>query len=361
MSEDEVDVALFIAGRDGEWDIVKQMAERFNKRENAYGVAAELGNWEFVRSAVLERNTKRNTYLLARAACGGQQAMCHRLLDIRAEPIFDHSIGDMVDRQPFDLRGMLQALIDHVRTASEKVPNIDPSALVGASGQGQLEVAKLLILRSANVNAPRDDGYTPLILASQNGHAEVVRYLLSLNADASSMTASHGTTALIQAAQEGHLEVVKLLVANRADPNLSMTYAGLTALIRAAGKGHFEIAKVLIQSGAHVNATTTDNRATPLIYAARNGSMNTVQLLLQHRADLTATNADGHSVMDIARKFNRDEIERYLTIYLSKWCYGCSKIVEAPLKRCRCHKVKYCNTDCQRKHWPEHKPECKKT
>jgi hypothetical protein len=73
------------------------------------------------------------------------------------------------------------------------------------------------------VNGPRDsDGATALLLASQNGHCDVVKLLLGLGADPRhvSVASSGGEHPLLLAANQGHVEVVKLLIdadAARAD------------------------------------------------------------------------------------------------------------------------------------------------
>lgn len=42
-----------------------------------------------------------------------------------------------------------------------------------------------------------------------------------------------------------------------------------------------------------------------------------------------------------------------------KHCIVCKQIND--LKQCgTCHKVRYCSTACQKKHWPEHKKHCTK-
>ena len=77
---------------------------------------------------------------------------------------------------------------------------------------------KLLLANKADVNASNHNGATPLYVAAQNGHTEVVKLLLANKAD---VNARHtdGRTPLWMAAQEGHTEVVKLLLANKADVN----------------------------------------------------------------------------------------------------------------------------------------------
>jgi ankyrin repeat protein len=60
------------------------------------------------------------------------------------------------------------------------------------------------------VNAQAGDGGTALMLASQNGHQEVVRALLGAQADVNAK-AGNGATALMLASKNGHQEVVQLL------------------------------------------------------------------------------------------------------------------------------------------------------
>ena len=65
------------------------------------------------------------------------------------------------------------AFIDVLNTKSGFTP------LYLASHQGQLEVVKLLIRNSANINLPRNNGATPLYIAANHGHNDVVKYLLT--------------------------------------------------------------------------------------------------------------------------------------------------------------------------------------
>ena len=51
-----------------------------------------------------------------------------------------------------------------------------------ASQNGHLDVVRVLLDKGAEVNAKRIDGTTALMVASQNGHREVVRELLEKGA-----------------------------------------------------------------------------------------------------------------------------------------------------------------------------------
>jgi ankyrin repeat protein len=62
-----------------------------------------------------------------------------------------------------------------------------------------------------------NDGWTPLHIASQEGHLEVVRELISHGANPRLVTNS-GATALSNATRDGHAAIVQLLTAALAAP-----------------------------------------------------------------------------------------------------------------------------------------------
>lgn len=59
----------------------------------------------------------------------------------------------------------------------------------------------------------------------------------------------YGATALSFAADRGHLEVVKFLLSKNADPNVKDTFYGATPMDWASSGGHYEIMKVLVLGG----------------------------------------------------------------------------------------------------------------
>ena len=77
-----------------------------------------------------------------------------------------------------------------------------------------------MLAAGADVNQAKTDGATPLFIAAQNGHAEVVAQLLAAGADVNKAPTSgfySEATALYIAAQYGHTEVVEQLIAHGAD------------------------------------------------------------------------------------------------------------------------------------------------
>ena len=63
----------------------------------------------------------------------------------------------------------------------------------------------------ANPNLQTDDGGTPLIIASQNGHVDIVGFLLKANANPN-LYANNGVTPFFMASQKGHAHIVSLLL-----------------------------------------------------------------------------------------------------------------------------------------------------
>lgn len=110
------------------------------------------------------------------------------------------------------------------------------SALMLAALRGHSKAAAALVAAGAEI-AP--DGWTPLIYASFGGHAEMVRFLVSLDVDIDAQ-AENGMTALMAASRNGHLEIVKILLEHDADLTL-VAQDGLTALDIAASAGNKEI------------------------------------------------------------------------------------------------------------------------
>jgi len=91
------------------------------------------------------------------------------------------------------------------------------------------------------------DGNTPLIIAAQSHHYQIVDMLLKKGARPNLMN-NLGHTALYYSVLENDLKVVHLLL--QRGSNLRIRYNGKSLLMLAAAKGHFELVKILLLSGA---------------------------------------------------------------------------------------------------------------
>lgn len=89
--------------------------------------------------------------------------------------------------------------------------------LVWALTNGEMEDIGKLLVTCEDVNKViLDNGRTPLHVASDYGHAEVVDYLLSKGANVN-VQDKHKITPLLNACYEGHADCVKLLLEKGAD------------------------------------------------------------------------------------------------------------------------------------------------
>lgn len=78
----------------------------------------------------------------------------------------------------------------------------------------QLDLAKLLLEKGADVNAAKDEGSTPLHLAAKCGDEGMLDLLLEYGADKSAKTSSHHTPLRV-ALRNGHAKVAKKLKTGR--------------------------------------------------------------------------------------------------------------------------------------------------
>jgi ankyrin repeat protein len=130
------------------------------------------------------------------------------------------------------------------------------TALHWAASKNDVDLAKLLLIAGANLKAStRIGGYTPLLIASRSGHADMVTALLGAGADPNGVTAN-GATPLMFAAQAGKVATVDALLAGGADVNAAERVKGETALFFAAAYGRADVIRALTAKGASVGVKT---------------------------------------------------------------------------------------------------------
>lgn len=118
--------------------------------------------------------------------------------------------------------------------------------LILASSVGDVEGAKILLNEFEELDIDQQDsaGATVLMLASQEGHTEMVRFLLNKGAQVN-LQKRNGMSALMLASKRGHTGVVSLLLENGAHVNMQNTN-GVSSLMVASEEGHAEVVKMLV-------------------------------------------------------------------------------------------------------------------
>ena len=102
-----------------------------------------------------------------------------------------------------------------------------------AAMQGDTETVRSLLRAGADVNTAQGDGMTALHWAAYKGNAEVARILIYAGGNPRALTRLHDYTPLILASSGGHADVIVALLEAGADVN-AVTSAGASSIHLAA-------------------------------------------------------------------------------------------------------------------------------
>lgn len=170
----------------------------------------------------------------------------------------------------------LATLLLRYNATIDQTGQLNRTALHESAFLGLENFVYLLLESGANPNACDVKKKTPLALAAQNGHLNVVEVLLQKGADVG--CESESGTVLFEAAASGNPDIISLLLDSGADPNLPL-YSGHLPIHRVAYHGHILALEKLIP------VTTLDavkeSGMSPLHSAAAGGHAHCVDLLLK--------------------------------------------------------------------------------
>uniref|UniRef100_A0A2D4Q4P1 SOCS box domain-containing protein n=2 Tax=Micrurus surinamensis TaxID=129470 RepID=A0A2D4Q4P1_MICSU len=152
-----------------------------------------------------------------------------------------------------------------------------------SASRGNLECTAILLESGADPNEVTNDATTPLFLAVENEHTNVIKLLLQHGADVNGSHCWSEWNSLHQAAFQNYSEILKLLLDEGANKE-SVDDFGITPLFIAAQYGKLECLRILISYGANINCQAKD-QATPLFIAAQEGNDKCVELLLAEGAN----------------------------------------------------------------------------
>ncbi|XP_055381299.1 ankyrin repeat and KH domain-containing protein mask isoform X2 [Condylostylus longicornis] len=185
------------------------------------------------------------------------------------------------------------------------------SLLSMACSAGYYELAQVLLAMSAaQVEDKGQKDCTPLMEAASAGHLDIIRLLLSHNADVNAQCTT-GNTPLMFACAGGHVEVVKVLLSHGAHVE-DQNENGHTPLMEAASAGHVEVAKVLLEHGAGINTHSNEFKESALTLACYKGHLNMVKFLLEAGADQEHKTDEMHTALMEASMDGHVEVARLL-------------------------------------------------
>lgn len=137
-------------------------------------------------------------------------------------------------------------------------------------------IAKILKINIRPSLRADSEGFTPLMVAALNGHAEICSLLIREGASPDTVfpfKKNKETTLLMNASFRGNKKMVAMLLKNNADPNIRSS-EGMTALMNAADSGSADVCSLLIaaDADAFIRCQPPENtqlkRKTALSFAA---------------------------------------------------------------------------------------------
>lgn len=138
-------------------------------------------------------------------------------------------------------------------------------------------------------------------------------------------------------------------------------------LLIAAQHGHYDVCKILLEYQASIHIKDDITSSIALHHAMSQGHIDVVELLCQHNSDISDPNYMGMDAIDLIEMFKSPQhlnlsggslkqcqkIEEILREYDNR----CSYCKEKPIimRRCPCHKERYCGVECQKGRWADHR------
>jgi hypothetical protein len=274
---------------------------------------------------------------------------------------------------------VLQVLIDSkadVQTANDN----NSSAATTAAYNGRHRCLGLLIDAKADVNAKTTDGRTPAMAACHGDQLVCLQMLMDAKADITIETTSgHDVvTSAMQFPDNKHTHAVPGMVF--AVLSLDMD-SDDTALCIAYEMGEGKVFKhvneykqvhnfideyhsvikhalsedVVVDRrvGRRGNGMYHEPLEQVLLYLGM--SMNKNQTVNPTIDDKMNHTSDGKSVERALMPGHPTNANLWFELYQRTHCSSCSTRT-ARLMKCTCDTARYCNSNCQRKHWPTHKP-----
>ena len=205
---------------------------------------------------------------------------------------------------------ILVFLIEQGATINHKGPHGE-TPLIKAVQNANVDSIQALVEgkdgEKADINLADDHGWTPLHIAAQLGHLEVVRLLEDLGADRSLLT-DDGSSLVLIAAEQGQQEVVEYLLEGLevAERNLLVNQTNnkeVSPAMIASHHGHATMVRYLIDRGADAEHKTSQGYSV-FMSACEGGSKELISFLKPEYMDTANLTTNGFSCFHIAAKVN---------------------------------------------------------
>ncbi|CAK9258269.1 unnamed protein product [Sphagnum jensenii] len=336
-------------------DDVKRFPIHYGVECNSVEVVEELLKWDDIHINAKDNFGLTPLHLATRSKADNREAIVKLLLHVEN---IDINMGSGMPSTNQKLRewempsNWRSEFLPFRPMEQEETTNL--TALHFAARMGSPELVDLLFREPGiKINVQDVDGCTPLHMAAQAGHVNVVERFLGQDPCLIGLTTqnSNSFTPLDLAIDKGHVAVVKVLLQFTAESDLTRknSCSGNTTLHIATKSGCVEVTNMLLEHAneLHFNEENMDgnipfhldseegnvdevkvvvdhvesylkdennDKNTPLQLAAEGGHVDVVQLLLERCStlDLEVKNVHGNTLLHQATKNGHDKVVKAL-------------------------------------------------
>ncbi|CAC5389194.1 unnamed protein product [Mytilus coruscus] len=200
-----------------------------------------------------------------------------------------------------------EALLHANAFVNETTSSVQQTPLLLAIENDHTELVEFLLLNGADVQIADNVNITPLYAAIKGQNVYMVDKLIQAGCDINIGSQDHAPIFL--AARLGRLDIVKILSQAGCDINIANKY-GVTPLYESVHKGHFPVSEYLVHKGCNKDKTDIYG-VCPLHIASMAGDLETVKLLFTAGADLRLRTQQGLTALHLAMEMNRYHVVEY--------------------------------------------------
>ncbi|KAI5362369.1 putative NACHT nucleoside triphosphatase, P-loop containing nucleoside triphosphate hydrolase [Septoria linicola] len=232
-----------------------------------------------------------------------------------------------------------------LRESVNTVGRSSKTLLMYATANGDVEMVRLLLEFGAGVNAKDQAGWRALHFASTTERREIMKILLSKQAEPTALTVDGKTALHIVVSHRGQSagRLIAYLLEHGAPVDMA-DQAGMIPLIYAVRNNDFETAKCLLLAGSDTVNKGSPSESTVLHYAVSNAlqypqperSSDMIKLLLHHGASVNALTIEdsrfpNQLIGDIQWHRLRALLEKSLVHVAQPVCTQiCSRVIYGP-------------------------------
>ena len=342
-SPSKIPTPLYYSSLCGFSDLVEHLSTKHPQQVNAIGgkykfplLAALVGKHFRVAEILLEHGAnvnirgwrKRTPLHEAITNVGMVQSLLNKGADVNCEQD-DRRTPLHLAASGGELKVAL-VLVEHKANVDspDKLGKTPLHLLLEADGRNDddiLDLARLLLQHTSDVNIRMTNEWTPLHVAAFCGRLEIVKMLLDLDANPNAETEGSETPLGLVSrgrynSQENGTSIARLLLERGVDVNASAKGL-LTPLHFAALNGRIEIARVLIDHGASPNALnegcgTALHFVSEGEYESEEHGVRIVRLLLDHGVDVHVQNKNLNNALHMAAFQGRLQVAQVLLVFI---------------------------------------------